>query len=280
MTILITGNKGQLGMELGLLLEQKNIAYVGTDSKELDICNQQQVIDYFKQVRPTIVFHCAAFTAVDAAEDEGKELNSKVNVEGTRHVAEAAESVGATLVYISTDYVFDGKKTEGEYYPEDETNPINQYGKAKLAGEQIVLATCTGNYIIRTSWVYGKYGNNFVFTMQRLAETRDVLTVVSDQVGRPTWTRTLAEFMIHLIEEKAEFGIYQLSNDDSCSWYEFAQEILRNRAVQVNPITSDNYPQKAARPKRSIMNLDKAKATGFVIPTWKEALGVFLNEYN
>ncbi|WP_314065810.1 dTDP-4-dehydrorhamnose reductase [uncultured Vagococcus sp.] len=278
MTILITGKNGQLGTELGQFLEQKEIDYLGTDSKELDICNQKQVIDYFNQVRPTIVFHCAAYTAVDAAEDESKELNAKVNVEGTRHVAEAAESVGAILVYISTDYVFDGGKSEGEYYPEDETNPINQYGMAKLAGEQIVAGTCTKYYIIRTSWVYGKYGNNFVFTMQKLAKNRDVLTVVSDQIGRPTWTRTLAEFMLHLVVEKAEYGTYQLSNDESCSWYEFAQEILKNQSVKINPISSDNYPQKANRPKRSIMNLDKAKATGFVIPTWKEALEVFLNE--
>ncbi len=279
MTILVTGSKGQLGTELVHLLVRHQLEFVGTDSKELDICNQQEVMEFVSQLRPTIIFHCAAYTAVDAAEDEGKELNYRVNVDGTRNVAEAAESIGATLVYISTDYVFDGN-TEEEYHPEDETNPINQYGIAKLAGERIVAEVCTNYYIIRTSWVYGKDGSNFVYTMQRLAETHDVLTVVSDQLGRPTWTRTLAEFMLHLVDQKSDYGIYQLSNDDSCSWYEFAQEIVKDKSVKVEPIMSDSYPQKATRPKHSIMNLDKTKATGFVIPTWKEALEVFLNECN
>ena len=275
MTILITGSKGQLGMELQKLLDEKGINYTATDSAEMDITNKTAVNAFFQKVNPTVVFHCAAYTAVDKAEDEGKDLNEKVNASGTKIVAEAAEANGAVMVYISTDYVFDGNNS-GEYTETDQANPQNEYGRMKYEGEQWVRRICSKFYIVRTSWVFGEFGNNFVFTMLRLADTHTVLTVVDDQFGRPTWTRTLASFMLHLIENKAAYGLYHLSNDGSCSWYGFAREILKDYDVEVKPVTSAEYPQKAYRPKHSIMDLSKAKATGFQIPTWKEALTQFI----
>ncbi|WP_192986709.1 dTDP-4-dehydrorhamnose reductase [Carnobacterium mobile] len=274
MSVLITGGKGQLGSELKKLLDEQQIAYVAYDSKELDITDAAAVEKTVEKIKPAIIYHCAAYTAVDTAEDEGKDMNQSVNVIGTKNIAKAAESIGAVLVYISTDYVFDGT-SQGEYKEEDPTNPQNEYGRAKLAGEQMVQKYTTKHYIIRTSWVFGEFGKNFVCTMQNLAKNHAKLTVVSDQVGRPTWTRTLAEFMVFLTEKEADYGVYHLSNDESCSWYEFAKEILKEENVEVVPVTSAEYPQKANRPKHSIMSLEKTKATGFNIITWKEALAAF-----
>lgn len=272
---LIIGANGQLGTELRNLFDEKNIEYTGTDTKELDITNKEAVMSYFSKNTPKYVFHCAAFTAVDAAEEEpGKSINQKVNVDGTKNVAEAAEKVGATLIYISTDYVFDGNN--GAMYTEDDQpNPKNEYGRTKYEGEKIVAETMSKYYIIRTSWVFGQYGKNFVFTMLNLAKTHDKLTVVNDQVGRPTWTRTLAEFMLYAVQNNIAYGLYQLSNDGECSWFEFAKEILKDTEVEVSPVTSEEYPQKAYRPKHSVMNLSKTKSTGFKIINWQEALKEF-----
>ncbi|WP_367369425.1 dTDP-4-dehydrorhamnose reductase [Pediococcus ethanolidurans] len=270
--ILITGANGQLGTELRNLLDEKGITYAATDTKELDITNKQMVNDYFETNKPELVFHCAAYTAVDAAEEEpGKSIDEKVNVLGTQNLANAAESVGATLVYISTDYVFDGKNT-GMYKEMDPQNPQNEYGRTKSLGEKAVRDTMSKYYIIRTSWVFGKYGKNFVYTMLNLAKTHDVITVVDDQVGRPTWTRTLAEFMVYAVEHKVAYGTYNLSNDSQANWFQFATEILKDTKTEVKPVSSAEYPQKAHRPEHSVMSLEKTKATGFKIPTWQEAL--------
>lgn len=274
--ILITGGHGQLGTELRHLLDEKKLKYLSTDTDQLDITDKEGTYKFITDMKPEIIYHCAAYTAVDKAEDEGKELDEKINVEGTRNVAEAAKAAGATLIYISTDYVFDGKKKEGMYQVDDTTNPLSEYGRTKLLGEKAVQETMDDYYIIRTSWVFGIYGHNFIYTMQKLAKTHDRLTVVNDQFGRPTWTRTLAEFMVFVIEKKAPFGIYHLSNENSCSWYEFAKEILKDTDVEVAPVTSEEYPQKATRPQYSIMDLSKAKGLGFEIPTWQEALNSFL----
>ncbi|MGF1943688.1 dTDP-4-dehydrorhamnose reductase [Enterococcus casseliflavus] len=269
---LITGGNGQLGTELRHLLDEQGTSYVSTDAKEMDITDAQATMNKIKEVQPTVIFHCAAYTAVDKAEDEGKELDEKINVDGTKNVAMAAEAVGATLIYISTDYVFDGTKKEGQYATDDQVNPQNEYGRTKLLGEEAVQAIMSKYYIIRTSWVFGQYGHNFVFTMQRLAKEHESLTVVNDQFGRPTWTRTLAEFMTYVINQDAPKGIYHLSNDNSCSWYEFAKEILKDTDVSVKPVTSAEFPQKATRPQYSVMDLSKVKGIGFGIPTWQEAL--------
>ncbi|MEY8441487.1 dTDP-4-dehydrorhamnose reductase [Lactobacillaceae bacterium 24-114] len=272
--ILITGAKGQLGTELCHLLDEEGITYSAFDSHELDITDETMVKQRFDEVDPDVVFHCAAYTAVDKAEDEAKDLNWSVNETGTKNVAQAAKDHDATLVYISTDYVFDGTNTE-EYQTTDPTNPKNEYGKAKLAGEEIVKKIMDKYYIIRTSWVFGQYGGNFVYTMLRLAKTHDHLTVVNDQIGRPTWTRTLAEFMLYAYQHQLDYGIYQLSNDGECSWYDFAKEILQDEDITVSPVTSAEYPQKAYRPRHSVMSLDKAKASGFEIPSWQDALASF-----
>lgn len=271
--ILITGGNGQLGTELRHLLDEKKIEYISTDAGEMDITDELATMTFIKKVKPSVIYHCAAYTAVDKAEDEGKEIGEKINVDGTRNVALAAKAVDATLVYISTDYVFDGTLKDGQYQTDAQTNPQNEYGRTKLLGEKAVEEILEKYYIIRTSWVFGQYGHNFVFTMQKLAETRDTLTVVNDQFGRPTWTRTLAEFMNFVIGKEAPYGIYHLSNDESCSWYEFATEILKDDPnVRVLPVTSEEFPQKAKRPQYSVMDLDRAKGLGFEIPTWQSAL--------
>lgn len=270
--ILITGANGQLGTELRMLLDAKGISYTATDSKELDITNAEGVNTYFQEHKPELVFHCAAYTAVDAAEEEpGKSIDELVNVTGTQNIATAAESVGATLVYISTDYVFDGQN-DGMYEEMDKQNPQNEYGRTKSLGEKAVRDTMSKYYIIRTSWVFGKYGKNFVYTMLNLSKTHDVLTVVDDQVGRPTWTYTLAQFMLYAVENKIAYGTYNLSNDNQANWFEFATEILKDTKTEVEPVSSAEYPQKAHRPEHSVLSLEKTKATGFKIPTWQEAL--------
>lgn len=277
--ILITGASGQLGTELRYLLDERGINYKGTDVADLDITNEAQVIEAFNQIKPTVVFHCAAYTAVDKAEDEGKALDYKINVTGTENIAKAAESVGALVIYISTDYVFDGTKKDGEYGVDEKTNPQNEYGRTKRLGEEAIEKYASKFYIVRTSWVFGNYGHNFVFTMQKLAQVHPKITVVNDQYGRPTWTRTLAEFITYLVDTKQDFGYYHLSNDNACTWFDFAKEILKNTDVEVAPVTSEEYPQKAQRPQYSVLDLTKAKATGFVIPTWQEALeGMLANE--
>lgn len=276
--ILITGGNGQLGTELRLLLEEQGVAdVIATDSHDLDVTEEKEVMAFVQEKQPSVIYHCAAYTAVDKAEEDRK-LDEAVNVIGTRNIALAAKAVDAILVYISTDYVFDGKKKDGEYQVDDPTNPLNEYGRTKLLGEQAVQEIMDNYYIIRTSWVFGAYGHNFVFTMKNLAKTRDTLTVVNDQFGRPTWTRTLAEFMVYVIQQKAPYGIYHLSNDNSCSWYEFAKAILKDQPVEILPVTSEEYPQKAKRPQYSVMDLSKAKALGFKIPTWQEALTKMLEE--
>jgi len=275
MRVLIIGAKGQLGTELCHLLDERNIEYVGTGSKDLDITDDVAVNKYFSEYKPELIYNCAAFTAVDAAEEEpGKTINQKVNADGTKNIAEACEKLGSTLVYISTDYVFDGKSKD-MYTEESLPNPQNEYGRAKLAGEQAVSSIMSKYYIIRTSWVFGEYGKNFVYTMLNLAKTHDHLTVVNDQMGRPTWTRTLAEFMTYAIDTKVPYGLYQLSNEDSCTWYEFAKEILKDTEVVVSPVSSDEYLQRAYRPEHSIMSLDKSRRTGFNIISWKNALHYF-----
>lgn len=277
MKILITGANGQLGTELRHLLDGRGIEYRATDAAELDITNADAVNSYFADYQPDVVYHCAAYTAVDKAEDEGKEINQKVNVDGTENLAKAAASVDATLIYISTDYVFDGDSDE-LYTVDHQPAPRNEYGRTKYEGELAVQKYAKKYYIIRTSWVFGEYGHNFVYTMLELAKTHDHLTVVDDQFGRPSWTKNLAEFMTYTVDQNLEYGIYHLSNDNSCNWYEFASEILKDKDVTVTPVTSAEYPQKAWRPRHSILDLSKTKATGFKIQSWQEALQLFLAE--
>lgn len=279
--ILVTGAKGQLGTELCHLLDERGDKYVAVDVAEMDITDWDKVDAVFAEVKPTLVYHCAAYTAVDAAEDEGKALNYAVNVTGTENMAKACDKYQATLVYISTDYVFDGQKPVGqEWLESDQPDPQTEYGRTKRLGEEAVETTVSKHYIIRTAWVFGNYGKNFVFTMQNLAKSHSRLTVVNDQHGRPTWTRTLAEFMTYAIDQKIPYGYYHLSNDATgdVTWYDFAKEILKDTDVEVAPVDSSQFPAKAKRPLNSTMSLAKTKATGFVIPTWQEALEAFYQQ--
>lgn len=275
MKILITGSNGQLGSELRHLLDERGLAYNAENATTLDITKPEKVEEYFAAEHPTVVYHCAAYTAVDKAEGEGKKTNELVNATGTKIIAKACEKYDATLVYISTDYVFSGEK-KSEYMPDDPKGPKNEYGRAKLLGEQAVQKYCKKYYIVRTAWVYGQWGHNFVYTMLNLAKTHDKLTVVNDQVGRPTWTRTLAEFVTYLIDNDIDYGAFHCCNDGECSWYEFAYEILKDKDVEVTPVTSDEFPQVAYRPSYSVMHL--AKETGFKFPDWREALHEFMGK--
>lgn len=275
--VLIIGASGQLGTELQILLQSKNLQFWAPDSQQLDLTNKNSIKNYLSKWRPQIIFDCAAYTNVDAAEqDPGKNLNWQINDLGTLYLAQAAQNLNATLFYLSTDYVFDGLQST-PYQIDDQPNPQNEYGKAKLAGEQHIRQILNKYYIIRTSWLFGQYGHNFVQTMLHLAKSQPEITVVNDQFGRPTWTRTLAEFMVFAWEHALQFGTYHLANAGSCSWYEFAQEILKNQPVQVLPVTSQQYRQTAYRPRRSLLSLDKVLATGFSLPQWQVALKECLN---
>jgi len=276
MKILITGANGQLGQDVVALAKENKAYEVYSFTKgELDVTDEQAVQSIVEEVKPAWILHCAAYTNVEAAEDEGKDLNWKINKEGSAIISRAAASVKAKLIYISTDYVFDGTKKEW-YETEDATNPLNEYGKAKLAGEQEIQRYLPAAHIIRTSWVFGEHGHNFVYTMLKLAKKMDTLKVVNDQYGRPTYAKDLASFMLYIVEKDIQGGIYHFSNDETATWFDFAQEILKREEVEVIPVDSSAFPQKAKRPQYSVMSLEKAKAAGFSIPTWKNALERFM----
>lgn len=275
--ILITGANGQLGTELRHFLTEKEVSFLATDANTLDITDYHQVDTYFSNHTIDFVFHCAAYTAVDLAEEKEKEKNDRVNRLGSEYIAKACGQRDIPLLYISTDYVFDGK-SEVPYQVNDTPCPLNEYGKRKLEGEQQVRAYAKKHYIIRTSWVFGKYGKNFVYTMLRLAKEKKELTVVSDQYGRPTWTYSLVQFMWYAKSHRIPFGTYHFANDHVCSWYDFAKEILKETEISILPVTSENYPQKACRPKRAVLDLSKTKATGFPIIPFEEALQAMLQQ--
>lgn len=277
-TILITGANGQLGTDLVDLVDSSSYEVVAFTKQGLDITDYPFVEETIQRIKPDWILHAAAYTNVEAAEDDGKEMNWLVNATGTENVVKAAKKIEAKMIYVSTDYVFDGTKST-EYEVTDQVNPLNEYGKAKLAGEQAVQSILGNDgYIVRTSWVFGIYGNNFVYTMMKLAETRSELNVVADQFGRPTFSEDLAKFIIYLVgNSENPGGIYHFSNDDSCSWYEFATEILADTKTAVNPCNSDAFPQKAKRPVQSILSLSSSKDTGFKLATWNDALNRFKN---
>jgi dTDP-4-dehydrorhamnose reductase len=276
MNILVTGANGQLGQEITKLLNEHGINFVALNSQQLDITKIGDVVRMVNDTKPDVIINAAAYTAVDNAEDDGRELNWEVNATAVRNLSEVAKVNQIKLVHVSTDYVFEGNSLN-EYLETDIVNPQNEYGRAKLAGEFAFLNSGVQGYIVRTSWVYGEFGKNFVYTMRSLAERMPELKVVDDQIGRPTWTRTLAEFILYLIESNSEFGIYNLSDSgETTSWFGFAKEILANKDIKLIPVTSSDFPTKASRPKFSAFNLDKSKATGFAIPTWQESLKTFL----
>ena len=274
--VLITGANGQLGKELVELFTEKGFEVYGFGRDKMDITNEVQVQEMISTLKPNIVLHSAAHTQVDLAESEPEQAFS-INAYGTRNVAVAAEAVGAKLVYVSTDYVFDGT-TDEPYNEFSPTSPLGVYGKSKLAGEQFVRDLHSKFFIVRTSWVYGKHGANFVKTMLKLGEEREKLSVVADQRGCPTYTLDLANAILELVDTQ-KYGVYHVSNSGSCSWYEFAKEIfeISEMKVQVNPCTTADFPRPAARPANSVFEHMSIKLNNFSsIRPWKEALSSFL----
>jgi dTDP-4-dehydrorhamnose reductase len=247
---------------------QDGSAVTGMPYVALDITDRDAVISVINKVQPDVIVHCAAWTAVDNAEDIPEKVY-KINALGTKNIAEACKKIDAKMFYISTDYVFDGNSTK-PYLPTDKTNPLNNYGLTKLEGEEAVKKYCEKYYIIRTSWLYGHHGKNFVETMISLANKPE-LKVVDDQIGCPTWTVELANGIIKLINDK-EYGIYHVCGSDSTSWYGFAKEIFSLLKINSNlqPCTTDKFPRPAIRPKYSIMDNDG------ICRNWKLALKDYL----
>lgn len=278
-TVLVTGGRGQLGTDITFLLERQgyNVHAYGRDT--LDITKQGQVQDVMQQVRPDVVIHTAAYTKVDQAETDS-DTAYRVNALGTRNVAIEAERYQAKLIYISTDYVFDGT-ADAPYSEFAPVNPVNVYGRSKWAGEEFVRQFCSQWFIVRTSWVYGKHGHNFVKTMRRLAETQSELRVVHDQIGTPTYTVDLAMFLLQLLETEA-YGTYHASNSGMCSWYEFACAIFEEAGlahIHVHPIPTVEYPLPARRPAYSVLDHMMMRLQGMnELRHWREALHSFMEE--
>ncbi len=264
MKALVTGAKGMLGQDLCPILEDNGYEVIETDIEMLDITDELAVLRVLTEEEPDLVVHCAAYTNVDKAEEEF-EKTELINVKGTENVAKACAKIGATLVYVSTDYVFDGEK-ETPYLPSDKPNPINNYGITKLHGEEAVKKYCKEYYIARTSWLYGHHGKNFVETMLELSEIKKEIKVVNDQYGCPTWTMDLANALIEILDEPC--GIYHVCGGGKTTWYEFAREIFSQAEIEVclKPCTTEDFSRLAKRPKYSVMDNDK------ICRNWKAAL--------
>ena len=288
MRILITGKNGQLGKSLHKLVSEKKYdnEFIFVGREELDLSNNNSIINYFyNHDKFDIIINCAAYTAVDKAEEEVK-LANQINYLAVRQLAEIAKAQKAKLIHISTDYVFDGESNKS-YTEADETNPINVYGKTKLAGEKALQAIMLTNaIIIRTSWVYSEYGNNFVKTMLNLGKERDELNVVSDQIGSPTYATDLAETILKIIDNKnyqdkeQSTEIYHYSNEGEIGWYDFAKEIFKLAKIdcKVCPITTEQYPTPAKRPKSTLMDKGKiVEKFSIKTPYWKETLCSCIN---
>ncbi len=277
MKVLVTGVKGQLGHDVVNELEKRNHTAVGVDIDEMDITDAASVERVIKDAAPDAVIHCAAYTAVDAAEDN-EELCRRVNAGGTENIARVCKELNCKLMYISTDYVFNGQGTR-PWEPDDERQPLNVYGQTKYEGE-LAVEGLEKYFIVRIAWVFGVNGKNFIKTMLNLGKTRDTLTVVCDQIGSPTYTYDLARLLADMIETD-RYGRYHATNEGLCSWHEFAVEIFRQAGMKVNviPVTSDQYPAKAKRPANSRMDKSKLDAAGFQrLPAWQDALGRYLRE--
>jgi len=274
--VMVTGGHGQLGTEITLMLKDKGYDVYGLGRNELNITDLDQVRRQMEALKPDAVIHTAAYTNVDQAEAD-RDNAFLVNAYGTRNVALASEKIGAKLVYVSTDYVFNGEK-DGAYSEFDAPSPLGVYGQSKFAGEQFVRDFHSKFFIARTSWVYGKYGHNFVKTMLRLAGEHDALKVVNDQRGCPTYTKDLAAKLIELIGTE-RYGNYHVSNSGSCTWYEFAKAIfeISGTAVNVAPVTTKEFPRPAARPKNSVFDHMALRLNGFEdVRHWKDGLSDFL----
>ena len=286
MRVLVTGVKGQLGHDVMNELAKRNHTGIGVDIEEMDITDAASVERVIKESNVEAVIHCAAWTAVDLAEDEDKiDKVRQVNANGTENITKVCAELDLKMIYISTDYVFDGQGTR-PWEPDDERHPLNVYGQTKYEGELAVEKYLTKYYIVRIAWVFGVNGKNFIKTMLNLGKTHDQLTVVDDQIGSPTYTYDLARLLVDMVETD-KYGRYHATNEGLCSWYEFACEIFRQAAkinpvyekVHVTPVDSSKYPAKAKRPSNSRMSKEKLTENGFErLPSWQDALERYLKE--
>ncbi len=278
MKILVTGVLGQLGHDVVNELSQGNDEVIACDREDFDLTDKASIEKFLLDKKPDAVIHCAAYTAVDKAEDE-EELCRKINAEGSLYIAKACEKIGAKMIYVSTDYVFGGDG-ENPYEVDSPKSPQNVYGKTKLEGEENVLKSCSKAFVVRTSWVYGINGNNFVKTMRRLAETRDEISVVADQIGSPTYTRDLAHLLCEMVKTE-KYGTYHATNEGFMSWAEFAQRImeLSGLKTKVKHISTDQYPVKAKRPLNSRLSKKALTDNGFeLLPDQNSALKRYIKE--
>lgn len=276
MKILITGANGMLAKSVRTRLGKGN-ELICTDVADLDITDEQAVMKFVQENKPEYIVNCAAFTAVDKAE-EVYDLAEKINSDGPANLAKAAKAIDATLVHISTDYVFDGNlDVSKSYVEEDEVGPVTVYGKTKLHGEEQVKKNTDKYYIFRTAWLYGD-GNNFVRTMLKLGQEREEVSVVADQHGSPTYAEDLANIIGEAIEKKIPYGLYHSTNQGFTTWYEFTQKIYELAKVdcKIKPVTSEEFVRPAKRPKNSQLNKDKLLAQGITVPTWEDGLKRYL----
>ncbi len=275
MNILVTGSKGQLGKEIQILSPQlPEAAFFFTDLEELDISRAGHVSAFCQKHKIDFIVNCAAYTAVDKAEDDRAQC-ALINTHAVEHLARTALTCGAKLIHISTDYVFDGRACS-PYRESDKTSPQSVYGRTKLEGEQAAIRILPESIIIRTSWLYSAFGHNFVKTMMRLGRERQQVNVVCDQIGTPTYAADLATAILEIIKQGGRHsGIFHFSNEGVCSWYDFAHSIMqrKNTACRVNPVDSSAFPTKAARPPYSVLNKQSIKDTYHLnIPHWEESL--------
>ena len=278
MKILVTGYNGQLGYDVVKELNSRSVECRGVDREDFDITDRDETVGYICDYAPDAVIHCAAYTAVDRAEDD-EENCRKVNADGTENIAVACEKLRAKMLYVSTDYVYGGDG-EAPFETDSPTNPKNVYGVTKLEGEKAVMKYIDKFFIVRTSWVFGINGNNFVKTMLRLGDEKESLNVVCDQIGSPTYTPDLARLICDLIVTE-KYGIYHGTNESFCSWAEFAAEIMNlgGKKTVINPVPSSEYPTKAERPHNSRLSKKCLDEAGIKrLPTWQDALKRFLKE--
>jgi dTDP-4-dehydrorhamnose reductase len=278
MKVLVTGVKGQLGYDVVKVLEARGISCKGVDIEDFDLTNELAVSRYIRDFAPTAVIHCAAYTAVDRAEDD-KDLCYAVNVTGPENIARVCKEIGAKMLQVSTDYVFDGEGDQ-PFEVDSVKAPKGQYGLTKSLGEDKVMELLSDYFIVRTAWVFGVNGNNFVKTMIRLGKEREELTVVCDQFGSPTYTPDLAVLLCDMILTD-KYGVYHATNEGYCSWYEFACAIMQEAGLsaRVTPVTSEQYASKAVRPKNSRLSRTSLDQAGFErLPTWQDALKRYVEE--